>query len=265
MAENSKRKWIIAIIAIALVIVLALLLTGRGHGPRVQVAAVTREDLTSAITSNGKVEPVAPMTARAEFATFVTEVKAPEGQAVHRGQVILVLDDADIRAQLSQARANLLAAKTDLQNGRTGGPPDEVAQLQGDLANAQTQVANLERSQQALQGLLAKQAATQDEVAQNAAALLLDEPSTFLDIEQQLHCFSVLRDEARAGKLCIAATHDLNLALTHCTRLLVLANGIIAHDIRTAEARDNKEWLGLFSKRLNMGTTPSGSPWVWYQ
>jgi HlyD family secretion protein len=171
MAENSKRKWIIAIIAIALVIVLALLLTGRGHGPRVQVAAVTREDLTSAITSNGKVEPVAPMTARAEFATFVTEVKATEGQAVHRGQVILVLDDADIRAQLSQARANLLAAKTDLQNGRTGGPPDEVAQLQGDLANAQTQVANLERSQQALQGLLAKQAATQDEVAQNAAAL----------------------------------------------------------------------------------------------
>jgi HlyD family secretion protein len=111
------------------------------------------------------------MTARAEFATFVTEVKATEGQAVHRGQVILVLDDADIRAQLSQARANLLAAKTDLQNGRTGGPPDEVAQLQGDLANAQTQVANLERSQQALQGLLAKQAATQDEVAQNAAAL----------------------------------------------------------------------------------------------
>jgi ABC-type cobalamin/Fe3+-siderophores transport system ATPase subunit len=102
-------------------------------------------------------------------------------------------------------------------------------------------------------------------LAQNAAVLLLDEPSTFLDIEQQLHCFSILRDEARAGKLCIAATHDLNLALTYCTRLLVLANGIIAHDIRTAEAHDNKEWLHLFSKRLNMGTTPSGSPWVWYQ
>jgi HlyD family secretion protein len=171
MAENSKRKWIIAIIAIALVIVLAVLLTRHGHGPRVQVADVTREDLTSAITSNGKVEPVAPLTARAEFATFVTDVKATEGQAVRRGQIILTLDDADIRAQLSQARANLLAAKTDLQNGRTGGPPDEVAQLQGDLSNAQTQVANLERGQQALQGLLAKQAATQDEVAQNAAAL----------------------------------------------------------------------------------------------
>jgi iron complex transport system ATP-binding protein len=102
-------------------------------------------------------------------------------------------------------------------------------------------------------------------LAQNAAVLLLDEPSTFLDIEQQLHCFSVLREEAHAGKLCIAATHDLNLALTYCTRLLVLADGIIAYDIRTMEAHDNPEWLYLFSKRLNMGTTPSGSPWVWYQ
>ena len=102
-------------------------------------------------------------------------------------------------------------------------------------------------------------------LAQNAAVLLLDEPSTFLDIEQQLHCFSVLRDEARAGKLCIAATHDLNLALTYCTRLLVLANGIIAHDIRTAQAHENKEWLNLFSRQLDIGTTPSGSPWVWYQ
>ena len=102
-------------------------------------------------------------------------------------------------------------------------------------------------------------------LAQNADVLLLDEPSTFLDIEQQLHCFSVLRDEARAGKLCIAATHDLNLALTYCTRLLVLANGIIAHDIQTAEAHGSKEWLSVFSKRLDMGATPSGSPWVWYQ
>ena len=102
-------------------------------------------------------------------------------------------------------------------------------------------------------------------LAQNAAALLLDEPSTFLDIEQQLHCFSVLRDEARAGKLCIAATHDLNLALTYCTRLLVLADGVIAYDIQTMDAHKNKEWLGLFSKRLEMGTTPSGASWVWYQ
>jgi HlyD family secretion protein len=171
MAENTKRKWIVAIVTIALILVLVVILTGRGHAPRVQVASITREDLVSAITSNGKVEPVSPDTARAEFSTFVTDVKATEGQAVRRGQLILTLDAADVRAQLSQARADLLAAKTDLQNGRAGGPPDEVAQLQGNLVNAQTQVDSLVRAHQALKQLLAKQAATQDEVAQNESAL----------------------------------------------------------------------------------------------
>jgi ABC-type cobalamin/Fe3+-siderophores transport system ATPase subunit len=102
-------------------------------------------------------------------------------------------------------------------------------------------------------------------IAQDAAALLLDEPSTFLDIEQQLHCFSLLRQEAQEGKLCIAATHDLNLALTYCTRLIVLADGVIAHDMQVSEAHEDKKWLGRFSNRLDMASTPAGSPWVWYR
>jgi HlyD family secretion protein len=171
MAENTRRKWGVAIAAILLIVALIVILSSRGKAPRVQVTSVARQDLISAIVSNGKVEPVAPSTSRAEFPTFVTDVKATEGQAVRKGQVILTLDAADIRAQLSQARADLLAAQTDLRNAHSGGPPDEVAQLQGDLVKAQTQVANLERTQQSLRGLLAKQAATQDEVAQNDAAL----------------------------------------------------------------------------------------------
>jgi HlyD family secretion protein len=72
---------------------------------------------------------------------------------------------------LAQARGNLLAAKTDLQNARTGGPPDEVVQLEGDLQKAQVSVANLERTQKVLEQLVAKQAATLNELAQNQAAL----------------------------------------------------------------------------------------------
>jgi ABC-type cobalamin/Fe3+-siderophores transport system ATPase subunit len=102
-------------------------------------------------------------------------------------------------------------------------------------------------------------------LAQNASILLLDEPSTFLDIEQQLHCFSVLREEAKAGKLCIAVTHDLNLALSHCTRLIILADGVVANDFPASKAHENEEWLRFFSPRLHIGHSPSGAPWVWYQ
>jgi len=102
-------------------------------------------------------------------------------------------------------------------------------------------------------------------LAQNGSTLLLDEPSTFLDIEQQLHCFAVLREEALRGKLCIAVTHDLNLALTHCTRLLILANGVIAYDLLASQASADQAWLSLFSSRLRIDSTPGGAPWVWYQ
>jgi HlyD family secretion protein len=119
------------------------------------------------ITSNGKVEPLSPDVARAEFPAFVEKVMATEGQAVHRGQVILTLDAADVRSQLAQARADLLTAQNDLRNARAGGPPDQVAQLNGDIAAAEVQVKNLQTDEQALEGLVAKKAATQDELAQS--------------------------------------------------------------------------------------------------
>jgi ABC-type cobalamin/Fe3+-siderophores transport system ATPase subunit len=102
-------------------------------------------------------------------------------------------------------------------------------------------------------------------LAQNASIVLLDEPSTFLDIEQQLHCFAVLRGEAERGKVCIAVTHDLNLALTHCTRLLVLADGAIVYDFMSSQAHEDRAWLDVFSSRLRIDSTPAGTSWIWYQ
>lgn len=171
MAQNSKRKWYVLGLAAGLVVLVLVLLAVRGQSPAVPVVKVVRQDLNSSITSNGKVEPISAAIARAGFPSFVATVKATEGQAVRRGEVILTLDAAEVRAQLAQARGSLLTAQTDLRNAKAGGPPDEVAQLQGDLDRARVQVENLDRTHQALQALVAKQAATQDELAQNETLL----------------------------------------------------------------------------------------------
>jgi iron complex transport system ATP-binding protein len=102
-------------------------------------------------------------------------------------------------------------------------------------------------------------------LAQEARLLLMDEPSVFLDIDQQLHCFALLQEEAKSGKLCIAVTHDINLALTYCSRLLILSQQKLAVDLAIDEALKSPEWLQIFSPRLELGTTPQGRPWVWYQ
>jgi iron complex transport system ATP-binding protein len=100
--------------------------------------------------------------------------------------------------------------------------------------------------------------------AQQAPVLLFDEPSTYLDIDQQLHCFSLLRAECDAGAACVAVTHDLNLALAFATRFVVLDRGRVAYDMPAAEAACTEEWIALFSSRLRLSTTPSGRPWVSY-
>lgn len=101
-------------------------------------------------------------------------------------------------------------------------------------------------------------------LAQQARVLLLDEPATYLDVDQQLQCFSVVRQEADRGAACLAVTHDVNLALTFCTRLVVLADRGVARDATTADALDDPSWLRAFSTRLDLEQGPSGA-WVRYR
>jgi len=101
-------------------------------------------------------------------------------------------------------------------------------------------------------------------LAQQARVMLLDEPATFLDVDHQLHCFSVVREEAEKGAACLAVTHDVNLALTFCTRLVVLADRGVARDVSTADALEDPTWLRAFSSRLDLERGPSGA-WVRYR
>jgi iron complex transport system ATP-binding protein len=100
--------------------------------------------------------------------------------------------------------------------------------------------------------------------AQEPELLLLDEPSTHLDIDQQLHCFALLREESARGAACVAVTHDINLALAYGTRLIVLADGRVALDASMEDAVRSTEWLSLFSSRLTLTTNASGRAWVSY-
>ncbi len=102
-------------------------------------------------------------------------------------------------------------------------------------------------------------------LAQRPQLLLLDEPTTFLDIDQQLHCFTLLRDEASRGTACLAVTHDINLALTFCSRLVVLADRRVVLDVRAGAALDDPSWLRVFSDRLRVEHSPAAGAWVGYR
>lgn len=63
-------------------------------------------------------------------------------------------------------------------------------------------------------------------LAQEPKVLLLDEPTSHLDIAHQLSALDLIRKLNRqAGMTVIAVFHDLNLAAEYCDKLLVLDRG----------------------------------------
>ena len=69
-------------------------------------------------------------------------------------------------------------------------------------------------------------------LAQETKTLLLDEPTTFLDVHYQLQFFDLLKRLKKDQKLSIITViHDVNLAARYCDRIAVLKNGeLIALD-----------------------------------
>ncbi len=102
-------------------------------------------------------------------------------------------------------------------------------------------------------------------LAQEPDALLLDEPTTYLDLKHQLSLYSLLRDLARQGKAVIAVTHDLNLAAAFADRVIALKDGVIAADGDAAEVVREQTIAAVFDTAVTVRATPAGRPWMSYE
>ena len=65
-------------------------------------------------------------------------------------------------------------------------------------------------------------------LAQDAPALVLDEPTTFLDVAHEMACFELLAGLAARGRTILVVSHQLNLVARFATRVVLLASGRVA-------------------------------------
>jgi len=99
-------------------------------------------------------------------------------------------------------------------------------------------------------------------LAQQPELLLLDEPTTFLDLRHRLDVLRSVRDLADQGGGALVISHDLGLASRVCDRLVVLAAGrVIAQGSPAAVLIPDvlREAFGIDADLLR---APDGSPVV---
>ena len=154
----------LALIALALLLAQALRPTpDKPAGPRamtVQAATATVRDVALVYETVGQVVPLDTVTLRARVDGQVASVAMREGDAVAAGDVLLRLDDAELRARVAQAEAALARDEAELANARSILARNEALQERNyvseeALRTARTQVAALAATVKASQAALA--------------------------------------------------------------------------------------------------------------
>ena len=133
---------------------------------RVHTTTVERAPIRAVISTNGKVEPLVNFEAHAPIATTVKRLLVKEGDHVRKGQLLLQLDDADIRAQAARAHAQITTAAAEQTAVTTGGTREEVLTNDAQLIKAHSALDVAQRNLDALRRLQAEGAASPGEVKQ---------------------------------------------------------------------------------------------------
>ena len=269
--DRRLRNRILIFLVLAAVVAFALVrLSGRQPLAKISAVSPIRENVISSISSNGKVEPIAPFVVRAQLDTFIEKISAVEGQTVKKGQLLLELNVKDAAAQLAETRSKLLRADDDLRAAQAGGRTDEAARTEGQLAAAVALRDRLQRSHDSLERLIAQQAATKDELAINDLDLAkadaqvkqltaakqefthgvkLDASRTSLQVEQLRSQAALLEEKVRDGRIVAPADGTLYSLPTKAGDYVkmgdLLAEMADLHKVRVRAFIDEPELGGL--------------------
>ena len=169
---QPRRWWITALAILAGVGLLAAFVSRRDDAVPVRTAVVEQSMIRSLVSTNGKIEPVNNFEAHAPISTNVRRVYVKEGDSVKKGELLVVLDDSEARAQAARAQTQLKAAQADLGAAERGGSQEEMLSLEAQLVKASTDRDSAQHNLQAMKKLAQEGAASQGEVreAENALA-----------------------------------------------------------------------------------------------
>ena len=94
-------------------------------------------------------------------------------------------------------------------------------------------------------------------IAQEPEVMLLDEPTTALDIRYQLEIINILKRLNRNdGMTLILAMHDLHLASRYCNRLILIDQGNIVKDGTPKEVLQKEILESVYGVQLKVFHDP---------
>lgn len=112
------KKIVIGIVIMAIVGISIYAITkNKGNTPKFRTEKVTRGDIVASVTATGTVNAVTTVLVGTQVSGTIKELYVDFNSVVKKGQLIAQIDPANFEAQVDQSRANLQAAKANLEKG----------------------------------------------------------------------------------------------------------------------------------------------------
>ncbi|WP_010275565.1 ABC transporter ATP-binding protein [Paenibacillus senegalensis] len=90
-------------------------------------------------------------------------------------------------------------------------------------------------------------------LAQEPRVILLDEPTSYLDLKHQLETLARIREIVKHKRICaIMAIHDLNLAYRYCDQVVLLKDGRICSHGKPGEALTEEQVSHVYGVEANI-------------
>lgn len=148
--SGSGRSWkpfgVAAAVIIAVIVAGFLVARTFANAPAVKVARVSvttgAPAGTVALTAGGYIVAHHTIEVGSKIVGKVEWIGIEAGDRVKKGQVLVRLDDAEFRAQLEQAKANLMSLEAKLKELEAGSRPQEIAASRATVAQAQADFNN---------------------------------------------------------------------------------------------------------------------------
>jgi HlyD family secretion protein len=186
-ATRNGRIWL----TVGVVALLAVIPIFSRPGPlKVRTTTVERGPIRSLISTNGKVEPIRNFEAHSPVATTVKRLFVKEGDHVRQGQLLLQLDDAELRSLAARAQAQMKSAQAGQAEVNTGGTHEELLTRDVQLIKDRNARDAAQRSLDALRRLQQQGAASAGEVKQAEDALQRAQADLTLQEQEQKDRYS---------------------------------------------------------------------------
>ncbi len=180
MIKKTTLKWILAALGVATLVTVVLVASKKEQKP-LSGYLVKKCTVYEKVSATGSLKPAKEISLSAQVAGQIKKIYFKEGDKVRSGQIIAAIDESDILARISQAKANLLSAKENLKKLENGPTEQEIAVYKAKVESAKR---NLEKAKDDLKNAKALAQKTLDNLYQNVGQIVL---SAYADADDAIN------------------------------------------------------------------------------